>query len=99
MGVRASGLVPGSMVTSISVSWRGNQAVELTFDDAGRLGRKLLFRNERWSLKTDGHLSRLMLEAYQVRLAWLFAAYVATTTPLLTRCRNRSALGGHPVRQ
>ncbi|MCB9507840.1 MAG: DUF3883 domain-containing protein [Kofleriaceae bacterium] len=92
VGTRASGIAPGSVVTIKSVTWTGNQAVELIFEDAGgRLDRKLVFRDDEheievvtagrpWSFEADGHLFRLVSEAHRIRLAWLFDPFVAITT-------------------
>jgi hypothetical protein len=75
-----------------SVSWSGNQAIEVIFEDGGgRLDRKLAICDDEhqleivtagrpWSFEGDGHLFRLVPEAYRLRLAWLFDPYVAITT-------------------
>jgi len=91
-GTRVIGLVPGPAVTIKSVSWIGQQAVELVFEDAaGVLHPRLVYREDEhmlevaqagrpWSFDADGHLFRLASEAHRIKLAWLFDPYVAITT-------------------
>lgn len=76
VGARASGIVPGTVVTFKSVSWMGRQAVEPTFEDTvGRFDRTLVLRDVEheikavtagrpWSFEADGHLLRLVSEAH-----------------------------------
>lgn len=92
VGTLAEGIVPGSVVTIKSVSWTGNQAVEVIFEGAGgRLDRALVFRDDehaidivsagrQWSFEADRHLFRLVSDAHRIRLAWPFDPFAAITT-------------------
>lgn len=65
------GVLPGGVVTVVSVQWFGSNAVELTYKDAtGKPGNELLYRDREadleiveegrpWSFDGDGALFRL----------------------------------------
>jgi SNF2 family DNA or RNA helicase len=89
---RVRGLVPEGVVTIQRIDWIGDQAVQvLHSDSSGRLGQRLVFRDDEpnlevvttgrpWSFDADGHLLRLVSEAWRIRLAWLFDPYLALST-------------------
>ena len=89
-GVRADG-----PVEIVDVKWFGTSAIELTFKDVqGKPGNELLYRTDEarlevttkgpaWSFDADGHLFRLVSEAYRIKLAYLFDPFLAVTTSLL----------------
>jgi superfamily II DNA or RNA helicase len=91
-GAYIKGLSPVGMAKVVSLEWFGDQSVKVTFEDsAGRVGNRLVFRNEEptlevvhrgrpWSFDGDGHLLRLASEAYRIRLAYLFDPYLAIHT-------------------
>ncbi len=86
------GVLPGALVTVVSVRWFGSEAIELTYKDAaGRLGSELLYRHDEtrievaeagrpWSFDGDGALFRLVSEAQRIRLAHLFDPVLAVHT-------------------
>jgi hypothetical protein len=69
------GVLPGGLVTVVSVQWFGSDAIELTYKDAaGKVGNELLYRDREadlqiaeegrpWSFDGDGALFRLVAEA------------------------------------
>ncbi|WP_428267541.1 hypothetical protein [Haliangium sp.] len=89
---RVHGLSADGPVTIKSVTWRGDDAVEIIFTDAaGALHQRLVFRGDEpalsadpeqqpWTFAGDGALRWVVSEAYRIRLAWLFDPYVAITT-------------------
>jgi len=89
-GVRNDGAVE-----VIDVKWFGTNAIELTFKDVqGKPGNELLYRTDEprlevqkkgpaWSFDADGHLFRLVSEAYRIRLAYLFDPLLAVHTSLV----------------
>ncbi len=90
-GTRVRGLVPDGIATVKSVSWYGDHGVDVIYDAGGRLGNRLVYRDDEpslelvaggrpWSFDGDGDLLRLVSEAYRIRLAWLFDPYLAITT-------------------
>jgi SNF2 family DNA or RNA helicase len=94
-GTMVKGLLPGSVVTLISVQRHGAIGVELVYKDAsGQLGSELLYRDSvanleiipaglPWSFEADGALFRLASEAYRIRLAYLFDPLIAVHTSLI----------------
>ncbi len=78
------GLSPAGLAKVVQIEWFGDQAVKATFEDgAGAVRNRLVYRNEEptlevvtagrpWSFDGDGHLMRLVSEAYRIRLAHLF---------------------------
>ena len=86
------GILPDGLVTVVSVQWFGSEALELTYKDPlGRVANELLYRHDEprleiveqgrpWSFDGDGHLFRLVSEAYRIRLAHLFDPVLAVHT-------------------
>ncbi len=77
-GASVRGLLPDGLAKVIQVEWFGDQAVKVTFEDAsGAVRSRLVHRNEEptleiavasrpWSFDEDGHLLRLVSEAYRM---------------------------------
>lgn len=94
-GTRVRGLVPDGVATVKSAQWFGDHGVEIIFQDAhGVLNQRIVYRDDEpslelvqggrpWSFDGDGHLLRLVSEAYRIHLAWLFDPYLAITTSLV----------------
>ena len=93
--VTISGVVPGSDVTVVAVSWHGQAAVTLTYrEPSGRVAERLLYRDDEaaleirgdqagWSFDADGAAFRLAAEARRIRLAYLFDPMLAVHLSLL----------------
>src|SRR6202165_3281985 len=89
------GILPGALVTVVSVQWFGSEALELTYKNAaGKVANELLYRHDEarfqvvehgrpWSFDGDGHLFRLVSEAHRIRLAHLFDPVLAVYTSLI----------------
>src|SRR5215510_6281706 len=89
------GILPDALVTVVSVQWFGSEALELTYKHPmGRVANELLYRHDEarlevveqgrpWSFDGDGHLFRLVSEAYRIRLAHLFDPVLAVHTSLI----------------
>jgi hypothetical protein len=83
-GARVRGLTPEGVGTVKSVSWHGDQCVEVICENArGVLDKRLVYRDDEptleivdagrpWSFDAEGHLFRLLSEAQRIHLAWLF---------------------------
>src|SRR5256884_3200650 len=94
-GVKVKGLLPGAIVTIISVQRHGSIGIELVYKDtSGHLGSKLLYSESMprlevataglpWSFDANGALFRLTSEAYRIRLAYLFDPLIAVHTSLI----------------
>jgi superfamily II DNA or RNA helicase len=94
-GVVVTGIVPGDEVTVVAVSWHGQEAVTLTYQEtSGQVSQRLLFRADepgiglgggrrRWSFGGDGAAFRLAAEARRIRLAYLFDPMLAVHLSLL----------------
>ena len=101
------GLLPGCLVTVVSVQWFGAEALELTYKTpAGKVANELLYRSDEsrldlleqgrpWSFDGDGALFRLVSEAHRIRLAHLFDPVLAVHISLLDGESHRA----HYVRQ
>ncbi len=88
-GTVVTGLAPDGLAKIVQVEWFGDQAVKATFEDStGAVRNRLVYRNEEptlevvsagrpWSFDGDGHLLRLVSEAYRIHLAHLFDPYLA----------------------
>src|SRR5439155_20062916 len=75
------GVLPDRLVTVVTVQWFGSDALELTYKDpGGKVANTLLYRDDEpllevveqgraWSFDGDGHLFRLVFEAYRICLA------------------------------
>src|SRR5271165_2766139 len=86
------GVLPGGIVTVVSVQRFGSDAIELTYKDAaGKVGNELLYRDREadievveegrpWSFDGDGALFRLVSEAQRIHLAHLFDPVLAVHT-------------------
>ncbi|MCC7383917.1 MAG: DUF3883 domain-containing protein [Deltaproteobacteria bacterium] len=89
---RIKGLAPEGVATVQRVEWYGEQAVHVVYRAGdGRLGERTLYRHDEptvevvdggrpWSFDGDGHLLRLVSEAWRIRLAWHFDPYLALST-------------------
>ncbi len=89
------GVLPDRLVTVVNVQWFGSDALELTYKDpGGKVANTLLYRNDElrlevaeqgrpWSFDGDGHLFRLVSEAYRIRLAHLFDPVLAVHTSMV----------------
>ena len=72
------GILPGSLITVVSVQWFGSEALELTYKTPeGRVANELLYRHDEarievveqgrpWSFDGDGSLLRLVSEAHRI---------------------------------
>ncbi|MCL4818643.1 MAG: DEAD/DEAH box helicase, partial [Vicinamibacteria bacterium] len=95
-GAHVAGVRNDGPVEVVDVKWFGTAALELTFKDAqGRPGNELLYRTDEarlevgskgpaWHFDADGHLFRLVSEAYRIKLAYLFDPLLAVHTSLVT---------------
>ncbi len=95
-GAHVKGVRNDGPVEVVDVKWFGTAALELTFKDAqGRPGNELLYRTDEvrlevvtsgpsWNFDADGHLFRLVSEAYRIKLAYLFDPLLAVHTSLVT---------------
>ena len=93
--VKVKGILPQQDVSVVDVKWRGSTAVELVYKRPdGQPGSQLLFRSDEpnleivqtrriWSFDADGHLFRLVAEAYRIHLAHLFDPVLAVHTSLI----------------
>lgn len=90
VGALVEGVVPGTVVSVVSVKWHGSSSATLVFRDnhTGAVGQQLLFRSDehrlrviesgqQWAFDGDGHLFRLVSEAQRIRLAYLFDPLLA----------------------
>ena len=94
-GATVRGMLPDQLVSVVSISWFGSDALELTYKDAGgRVGNTLLYRSDEsrleivqagrpWSFDGDGSQFRLVSEALRIRLAHLFDPVLAVHTSLV----------------
>ena len=90
-----NGILPDCAVSVINVQWFGSEALELTYKDpVGKVANELLYRHDEerievveqgrpWSFDGDGHLFRLVSEAYRIRLAYLFDPLLAVHTSIV----------------
>lgn len=89
------GIIPGAMVTVVSVQWFGSEAIELTYKAPdGRPENRLLYRHDEaelevvesgrpWGFDGDGSMFRLVSEAQRIQLAHLFDPVLAVHTSLV----------------
>lgn len=94
-GVTVQGILPGQRVRVIAIEWYGEDAVDLTYEDAtGNRDHELVYRSREseielvkqgcpWSFDGDGAMLRLVSEAYRIRLAHLFDPLLAVHTSLV----------------
>lgn len=90
-GSRVTGLDPSHIAEIVSVAAFGQDAVNVVFRAGGKVGERLVFRDEASSLKieqpgrrfgfdADGSLVKLASEALRIRLAHLFDPYMALSS-------------------
>ncbi len=89
------GILPGSLITVVSVQWFGSEALELTYKTPeGKVANELLYRHDEprievveqgrpWSFDGDGALFRLVSEAHRIRLAHMFDPVLAVHTSVV----------------
>ena len=94
-GAQVKGVRNDGPVEVVDAKWFGTNAIELTFKDShGKPGNELLYRTDEprldvrakgpaWSFDADGHLFRLVSEAYRIKLAYLFDPLLAVHTSLV----------------
>ena len=94
-GTRVKGLLSNDTVTIVDIQWHGSSAVELTYkDSSGKPDSELVYRDRepdleieqpgsQWGFDGDGHLLRLVSEAYRIRLAHLFDPLLAVHTSIV----------------
>ncbi len=94
-GAAVRGVLPDCLVTVVSVSWFGSEAMELTYKTpTGKVANELLYRHDEprlevveqgrpWSFDGDGALFRLVSEAQRIRLAYLFDPVLAVHTSVV----------------
>src|SRR5690554_5522312 len=94
-GLQVRGIVPNSTVTILDIQWHRSSAVEIVYRRPdGQPGTQLLYRQDEtrlelveasrsWSFRGDGHLLRLVSEAYRIHLAHLFDPFLAAHTSLI----------------
>ncbi len=116
-GARVRGIVPDTAVTVVDASWFGNSAVQLTYrvEETGAVAQRLLYRGDEstllvaeegatWAFDGDGALYRLALEAYRIRLAFLFDPLLAMSASQVEALPHQiaavyeSMLGRQPLR-
>lgn len=83
------GILPSGPVTVISVTWHGQDVLEVTYRDIrGHLGNELMFRDREadltvnatgaaWVFDANPAMFRLVSEAYRIRMAYLFDPWLA----------------------
>jgi SNF2 family DNA or RNA helicase len=89
------GIIPDALVNVVNVQWFGSEALELTYKTpTGKVANELIYRHDEnrlevveqgrpWSFDGDGHLFRLVSEAYRIRLAHLFDPLLAVHSSLV----------------
>ena len=89
------GILPDHRVSVVSIKWFGSEALELTYKDPdGKVANELLYRDDEnrievtkkgrpWSFDGDGHLFRLISEAFRIKLAHLFDPVLAVHTSIV----------------
>ncbi|VBB42847.1 Superfamily II DNA/RNA helicase, SNF2 family [uncultured Desulfatiglans sp.] len=89
------GILPDGLVTVVSVTWHGSEAIEITYKTpTGKVANELLYRFDEdrlevvekgrpWSFDGDGALCRLVSEAQRIRLAHLFDPLLAVHTSVI----------------
>lgn len=88
------GVRPDSTVTVVSVQWHGANALSMVYrTPSGSVAEEIIYREDeqrlepaerrQWSFDGDGHLFRLVSEAYRIRMAHLFDPLLAVHTSLV----------------
>jgi len=98
VGARLDGVVSGESVVVVSAVWRGDDGLTVFHkSDSGALGERLFYRDDEnsptiqlveksrvWSFDGDGAITRLVLEAWRIKLAWFFDPYLAVHSSEIT---------------
>jgi SNF2 family DNA or RNA helicase len=91
-GTQVKGVRSDGLVEVVDAKWFGTNAIELTYKDSqSKPGIELLYRTDEarleivakgpaWNFDADGHLFRLVSEAYRIKLAYLFDPLLAVHT-------------------
>ena len=94
-GARIGGISPDGPVTLVSTKWFGSHAIEATCRaPSGKVVTEVIYRSDEaklsaegqtlpWTFTADGHLFRLVSEAYRIRLAHLLDPLLAVHTSLI----------------
>jgi SNF2 family DNA or RNA helicase len=94
-GVIIQGILPGQRIRVIAIEWYGEDALDLTYEDAmGNREHELVYRSReteiellkqgcQWSFDGDASMLRLVSEAYRIHLAHLFDPLLAVHTSLV----------------
>lgn len=102
------GILPDALVTVVSVTWRGSDALTLIYRAPdGRVADEILYRHDEgrlevvehgrpWSFDADGALFRLAAEAHRIRLAHLFDPVLAVHTSLVDPLPHQSRAWSMP---
>ncbi len=98
VGARLDGVVSGESVVVLSATWSGSDVLTVVYkSDSGQLNERLFYRDDEnsptinlveksrvWSFDGDGAKTRLVLEAYRIKLAWFFDPYLAVHSSEIT---------------
>lgn len=93
-GLALRGVLPDCIVTVVSVQWHGANALSMVYrTPSGSVAEEMVYREDeqrlepaerrQWSFDGDGHLFRLVSEAYRIRMAHLFDPLLAVHTSLV----------------
>lgn len=102
-GLQLSGIIPGNVVIVVASDPIGVDAFEVVYKTPdGKLGERTLLRSEEssigiatenrnWDLSAPASLFKLALEAFRMRVAYLFdpmmAVHTSNVEPLLAKAR------------
>src|SRR5579859_3773303 len=89
---QVAGIVPNTSVTVVDVEWFNHATVKLTYrvESTGQVGQQLLYdwqapglaivqAGTPWAFDADGDRFQLALEAFRIRLAFLFDPFLGVT--------------------
>ena len=94
-GAAVRGILPDALITVVSITWFGTDALELTYKSpTGKVANELLYRHDElrlellehgrpWSFDGDGAHFRLVSEAQRIRLAHLFDPVLAVHSSMV----------------